>query len=91
MLRGENNASLLGCGDAGSGAAVTSIATQAHLDENERFSIAADEVDFAAATAEIARQYGESSFFEKSRRAILGSVTDHFGRFRSWYRCCSLI
>lgn len=54
MLGGEDDAAALGRRDAGSGAAKVAATAQAHLDEDQGFPIAADEVDFAAAYTKIA-------------------------------------
>ena len=50
---GEDDAPVLGRGDAGRGAAEIAAAAQAHLDENQCLAVAADEVDLLAAVAGI--------------------------------------
>ena len=57
MAGGEHDASLLDGRDAGPGPAEIGPAALAHLDEDERLAVAADEVDLAAADSEIAPDF----------------------------------
>lgn len=75
MLRGEDDAALLAYGDAGAGATVGRITPQPDFDENERFPVAANEVDFAATAAKIARQHHEPMPFEKTRGECFGELS----------------
>ena len=75
VLGGERNAALLGDSDAGRGAAETRVAAQADFDENERRAVAADEVDLAAAAAEIPPHDGQAVRCEVLRGALLGPAT----------------
>ena len=68
---GEDDAPALACGDAGRGAAEIAAAAQAHLDENQGLAVAADEVDLAAADAEIALHDALTATFQILRRPRL--------------------
>ena len=54
MPSGQNDPPLLAGGNARPGAAEVAAAAQAHFDESQRLAIAANQVDFATANAEIA-------------------------------------
>ena len=75
VLGGERDAALLGDSDAGRGAAETRVTAQADFDENKRRTVAADEVDFAAAAAEIPPHDAQAARFEVLCGALLGPAS----------------
>ena len=81
VLCGENDASLFGTGDACPCAAEACATAAAHFNKDKGFSVAADEVDFTAPTAEIARQNLEAVLFKKSCRQTFGEVANRLAGF----------
>lgn len=75
MAGGENDALALGGRDAGAGATEIGASAQAHLDEDEDRAVAADEVDFAAAHAKIARDQPQPPPLQVRSRQLLGTAT----------------
>lgn len=71
VASGEHDAPALGGGDAGSCAAEIIPAAGAHLDEDQRPAIAADEVDLAPAHAEIVLDHAQAAPFEMRHGAFL--------------------
>jgi len=80
MFCGENDPPLLGKGNAGTSTAEPGIPAQTHFDENQRFSLAANEVDLAAAAAEIPRQHGKSVLFEITCGKVFGKPPGNLRR-----------
>ena len=80
MLGGKNDAPLLCRRNARACAAIVGVATQTYLDKDERFPVATNQVDFTTATAKVAHQYGQSAFFEKTCRQILGEFAGDVAR-----------
>ena len=76
---GKDDAALLGGGDAGAGAAEIAAAALADLDENQRPPVAHDQVDFAAAHAEVTVDQAQAAFFEMRCRPRLGFATARHG------------
>lgn len=72
MARREDDAALLGGGDAGCGAAEIAAAAQAYLDKHQCPAVAADQVDLAAAHAEIALDQAQAVRFEMPCRQSFG-------------------
>lgn len=71
MACGEDDARLLGRCDAGRCAAITLVATQTYLDENQCFAVAADKIDLSTPAAEILRQYLQAMARKESRSQSL--------------------
>ncbi len=72
---GENDAPLLGGGDAGGGAAETAALALADFDEDQRVAVATDEVDFSAAAVVIARDDAQALAGKEYGGGLLGAPT----------------
>ena len=81
VLCGENDAPLFGIGDALCRAAKGAVSAQAYFNKDKGSSVAADEVDFAAATAEVARQNLEALLFKKACCQAFGEVANRLAGF----------
>ncbi len=81
MLRREDDAFLLVSGDARRRPAKTGVAPQANFNKYERLSIAADQVDFAATAAEVARQHLQTVALKKACGEVFGAVANRFACF----------
>jgi len=60
VLGRQNQALLLGGGDAGTSTAEPGIAAQAHFDEDQSVAVGADQVDLAALDPVVAGQYPQA-------------------------------
>jgi len=80
----DDQALLLGCRDAGAGAAEVVMSAQAYLDEDYGLSVSADQVDFATADAEVAIENAQPVFDQQTggqifRCGTLGLRSGHGG------------
>ena len=81
MLCREDDAPLFALGDARRCPAKRGVTPQANFDKYECLSVAADQVDFAATTAEVARQHRKTVALKKARRLIFGAVANRLACF----------
>ena len=70
----EDDPLSLARGDAGAGTAETGVPTQADFDEDQGVSLAADQVDLAAAAPEIARHDAQAALLEEARGEDFGPL-----------------
>ena len=72
MPGGLDDAALLGRGNAGRSTTIMATAAQPHLDEHQRFAIAADQVDLAAANTKVFLQHRQTVARQILRGEIFG-------------------
>ena len=77
QLGGEQDALLLALRDAGRCATEAGRTALAHLDENDGRAVAADQIEFAAAKADLACQHDKAVAYQPGCCGVLGSVSAH--------------